>query len=79
MQLRVKFFASLREQTGLSEVSINADDAATVLDVWNLSTGQLPMPENTLCAIDMAYARPEDAIGSAAEIAFFPPVTGGES
>ncbi|UCB55801.1 MAG: MoaD/ThiS family protein [Thiotrichales bacterium] len=77
MQLNVKFFASLSEQTGLKEVTIDAVKAATVMDVWNQATTNMPMPENTLCAINMAYARPDDSINDGDEIAFFPPVTGG--
>ena len=79
MQLNVKFFASLSEQTGLKQVTVDAVAAATVLDVWVQATGNLPMPDNTLCAINMTYARPDDAIHDGDEIAFFPPVTGGQA
>jgi molybdopterin synthase sulfur carrier subunit len=77
MQLKVKFFASLSEQTGFTETTVYADRPATVLDIWSLATGDLTMPVNTLCAINMAYARLDDSISDDDEIAFFPPVTGG--
>ena len=77
MQLKVKFFASLSEQTGLTETTVDADSPATVLDAWNLATGDQTLPVNILCAINMAYARLDDSISDGDEIAFFPPVTGG--
>jgi len=79
MQLKVKFFASLGEQTGLTETSVDADRPATVLDIWNLATGHQTMPVNTLCAINMAYAQLDDSTSDGDEIAFFPPVTGGRA
>ena len=77
MQLKVKFFASLSEQTGLTETTVDADSPATVLDAWNLAAGDQTLPVNILCAINMAYARLDDSVSDGDEIAFFPPVTGG--
>ena len=78
MQLNVKFFASLSEQTGLTEVTVEAENGATVLDAWNRATAHQPLPANILCAVNMSYARLDDSINDGDEIAFFPPVTGGE-
>ena len=77
MQLKVKFFASLSEQTGLTETTVDTDSPVTVLDAWNLATGDQTLPVNILCAINMAYARLDDSVSDGDEIAFFPPVTGG--
>ena len=77
MQLKVKFFASLSEQTGLTETTVETDSPVTVLDAWNLATGDQTLPVNILCAINMAYARLDDSVSDGDEIAFFPPVTGG--
>ena len=77
MQLKVKFFASLSERIGSTEATVDADSLATVLDAWNLATGDQTMPVNTLCAINMAYAQLDDRLSDGDEVAFFPPVTGG--
>lgn len=79
MRLNVKFFASLSEQTGLSETTVDTASEATVLDIWNQATGHQAMPSNTLCAINMSYAHLEDRACDGDEIAFFPPVTGGSA
>jgi molybdopterin converting factor subunit 1 len=79
MRCHVKFFASLSEQTGLTETTVDTDSDATVLDVWNQATGNRAMPSNTLCAINMSYAHLEDRTSEGDEIAFFPPVTGGSA
>jgi molybdopterin synthase sulfur carrier subunit len=79
MRLNVKFFASLSEQTGLSETTVDTGSEATVLDIWNQATGHQALPPNTLCAINMSYAHLEDRASDGDEIAFFPPVTGGSA
>jgi molybdopterin synthase sulfur carrier subunit len=77
MQIKVKFFASLAEQTGQTEITVAAQDLKTVRDVWGQATGHQALPDNTLCAINMTHANFDDAICDGDEIAFFPPVTGG--
>lgn len=79
MQLNVKFFASLAEQTGLTAITVEAQNLRTVREVWEHATGQQTMPDNTLCAINMAHAHLDDNISDGDEIAFFPPVTGGST
>lgn len=77
MSIQVKFFASLREQLGTDSVQIDASGASQVRDVWQAATQQADYPVNTLCAINMQYAKLDDAVSDGDEVAFFPPVTGG--
>lgn len=77
MSIQVKFFASLREQLGTGSVKIEGAAASTVREAWQQATQQNELPANTLCAINMQYAKLEDAVHDGDEVAFFPPVTGG--
>lgn len=77
MNITVKFFASLREQLGQSEAIVSSDSAISVNEIWQQATGQQTLPANTLCAIDMEYVDPTALVEKDAEVAFFPPVTGG--
>ncbi|MFK5915073.1 MAG: MoaD/ThiS family protein [Woeseiaceae bacterium] len=80
--IQIKFFASLREHVGqgeaqLAEAKMQQENIKTVLDVWNVSTSKMAMPENTLMAINMEYVEADHAVKMGDEVAFFPPVTGG--
>ena len=77
MSLEVRFFASLREQVGLSETTLDVASVKTVQDVWQLATNGQAVPDNTLCAINMDYVRLDASVKDGDEVAFFPPVTGG--
>lgn len=77
MTVSVKFFASLREQVGKGDDSLPYQDGMTALAVWQLTTERMPMPENTLCAINMEYVDQQQVLADGDEVAFFPPVTGG--
>lgn len=76
MTIEVKFFASLRETLGMESTSIDARAGITVRDIWD-QVAACDYPTNTLCAINMDYARPDDVVSDGDEVAFFPPVTGG--
>lgn len=74
--ISVKFFASLRERTGTSELSLPAAGLSTVMDVWSAAT-DLAMPSNTLIALNYEYVPHDAKVKDGDEVAFFPPVTGG--
>lgn len=77
MTITVKFFASLREQVGKSDIALDSEKVSSVSDVWNLATEGKPMPANTLMAVNMEYVAVAHAVAEGDEVAFFPPVTGG--
>jgi molybdopterin synthase sulfur carrier subunit len=77
MSINVQFFASLREQTGKSEITLPYDKPLDIKTVWIRATDNMDIPDNTLCAINMEYVKLDAAVNDDDEIAFFPPVTGG--
>ena len=76
MSITVRFFASVRERLGKELETIDSAGISNVADVWRHSALS-PMPDNLLAAINMEYARPDQAVRDGDEVAFFPPVTGG--
>lgn len=76
MSIQVKFFASLRETLGIDETQIEAREDITIRQIWHQVTSK-DYPDNTLCAINMDYAKIDDVVHDGDEVAFFPPVTGG--
>jgi len=82
MAVTVKFFASLRDTTGLSEQVLDSPlvekiKPCTVADLWSIATDNLEIPPNTLVAINMDYVEMDHKICDGDEVAFFPPVSGG--
>lgn len=84
-EVTLRYFAWLRERTGVSEEHLKLPpDVLTVGDLllWQSRRGHpfeqaFAKPEAIRVAIDHAHVKPTTAIGAAREIAFFPPVTGG--
>jgi sulfur-carrier protein len=77
MSITVRFFASLRERLGRDRDIIDSGEGIRcAADVWS-RVAQIPLPENTLVAINMEYSRPDQPVRDGDEVAFFPPVTGG--
>ena len=76
MTIYVKFFASLREQTGIDSTTLSTDWLHSIRDLWSALTDQ-PLDETTLVAVNKTYAGPDHAITDGDEVAFFPPITGG--
>lgn len=77
----VLFFATLRDHAGVKSLRIDLPQGATVKDLKASLVRQNPnlaQPmETTLIAINREYAFDETVIPENAEIAMFPPVSGG--
>jgi molybdopterin synthase catalytic subunit len=80
-QVTVLFFATLRERAGTSEASLALPVGAQVRDLKNELAerfpGLAPALDSALVAVNKAYAFDEDPIPGGAEVAIFPPVSGG--
>lgn len=80
-RVTVLFFANLRELVGKKEVQVEIAPDAKVGDlkkqIVDLFPGLGPHMESTLVSVNKEYGFDEDVIPSGAEVAFFPPVSGG--
>lgn len=77
MSIKVRYFASLKENLGRSEDSLTFTEGLTVEAVWKRVNGDLPLPNNILAAVNMDYVELDNRVNDGDEVAFFPPVTGG--
>ena len=76
MSISVKFFASLREELGISSAEVDRADAETVGALWEHLT-DAPLPASLLCACNHEYVALDSKVNDGDEVAFFPPVNGG--
>jgi sulfur-carrier protein len=83
MKIRVRYFASLREGLGADELIDMADDSTigALRDVLIARGGEharlLARGRAVRCALNQAMCDESAVMADGAELAFFPPVTGG--
>lgn len=77
MAIKIRYFASLREQLGTDQLTITADGVSTVADVWQAVNQDESFPDHLLYAVNMEYAQLDTVVKDGDEVAFFPPITGG--
>jgi sulfur-carrier protein len=85
MKLQLRFFASLREGLGLAEEGITAPaEVKTIADLrgYLIQRGDpwaevLASGKVIRCALNQEMAKDTTSLVEGAEVAFFPPVTGG--
>ena len=80
--IKVLFFATLRDKTGTRSTEIEVPTGATILQLKAMLVEQFSnidwqLMEHCLASINHEYRFDEDEIPADAEIAFFPPVSGG--
>ncbi len=83
LTLQVRYFASLREALGASE-TLSLDAPARVADARDALIARSPAHATALArgravraALDQTLCSEDAALRDGAELAFFPPVTGG--
>ena len=83
MKIKVRYFASIREALGSGE-ELELPQGATVGDLRGLLIDRGPSHAAALargkalrCALDQTLCDEAATIADGAEVAFFPPVTGG--
>jgi molybdopterin converting factor subunit 1 len=83
MQLKVLFFATLKDRAGQSQTTLTVPDGASVAALREALASALPglapaLP-TALVSVNHEYAFNEDTLKDGDEIALFPPVSGGVS
>jgi molybdopterin converting factor subunit 1 len=81
IRVKILFFANLRELAGIKEFSLEIAEGTQVDELKNLLCQEYPnlkhAMESILVAVNKEFAFDEDVIPADAEVAFFPPVSGG--
>ena len=81
MSIRVLFFASLADITGVHEASIEPATFTDIRSVFAKFSVEYPALEahraSLLCALNSEFAKMETPVRDGDEVAFFPPVSGG--
>jgi len=79
---RVLFFATLRDKTGVRETTIEFAPGTLVADIKNMLLAMYPNlkpnMDTIIVAMNHEFAFDENPVPDGAEIALFPPVSGGE-
>lgn len=80
-KIKVLFFATLRDRAGTRSVDIDVPNATTVgtlkTRIVELYPGLAQAVETALIAINREYADDDAVVPDGAEVALFPPVSGG--
>ncbi|QWE21050.1 molybdopterin converting factor subunit 1 [Polynucleobacter sp. AP-Kolm-20A-A1] len=85
MKLELRFFASLREALGVSQESVSTPDSVKTIAELRAYLVQRGNPWSEVladgkvlrCALNQHMVDASTALQDGAEVAFFPPVTGG--
>ncbi len=82
MRVTVRLFARLRDIAGAAELVRDVPAGATIGTVWAELTREFPdmadYAKSMSVALNADYARMEHAISDGDDVAFLPPVSGGE-
>jgi len=81
MQVKVKFFAILRERVGKSELLQEMREGSSVEDLWRVLSEEYSALSavniKLLYAVNSDYVEPRYVLREGDEVVFVPPVSGG--
>ena len=80
-RIRVLFFATLKDRAGVKETTLDMPEEATVMDLKTHLrqefAGLSQALDSALVSINREFALEDENLPAGAEVAFFPPVSGG--
>lgn len=83
MQVKLLFFASLKDIVGSRQLDLDLPSGATISDVWDQLESRYPLLRRyraiALTSINEEYVDRAAAIADGDEVALFPPVSGGSN
>ena len=83
MQFKVLLFANFRERVGAKYIQVSLPDGALVGDLKRKLVEEYPVLnqaiDSALVSVNRQFAFDEEALPDGAEVAIFPPVSGGEA
>lgn len=83
MRVRARFFASFRDAVGQRELELEVAEGATVAHVLAQLQDQYPklagFGRDLMVAVNTEYSGLEHPLSAGDEVAFIPPVSGGEA
>jgi MoaE-MoaD fusion protein len=83
VRIRVRLFAVQRELAGTRELSLELPEGATIEDAWRALVERHPVLAPGRSSVRFArngtYAEPAETLTDGDELAFIPPVSGGDS
>jgi len=81
MKIRIRYFASFHEITGLNEEILVVQEGATIAKVREMLLDRYPrlqpIMERSVCAVNRGYVAAETHLHEDDELAFIPPMGGG--
>ncbi len=79
--VKVLFFATLKEKAGTRQTEFDLPAGTTIAQLKSMVAGKYPglggMLGHCLASVNHSYRADESEIPADAEVAFFPPVSGG--
>lgn len=81
IKITILFFATFRDKAGTNRTEIEIPEGTTIAGLRNILVEKYPalesLADHALASINKEYAFPEQVIPDGAEVAWFPPVSGG--
>ena len=82
MQVKLRFFAVVRERLGMDELDLELPEGSTIGDararVDELAGEAAPLVQRSMAMLNQEYASPDEVLHDGDELAFIPPVSGGD-